>query len=497
MNEQEIQQVDRITEAIYNLLHGSSNKMINMQEQGSGEIAQLSGFVNTLLFELQNISTAITDLGSGNLDTPISSKLPLANSVKSIQSTMRHLTWQTEQVAKGDFSQRVSFLGKFSSSFNWMIEELANNRDNLESEVNARTHELSLLLDATARLSRTQDLSIILDEFAQTMLHSFTYHTSCSVALFKRGTNTFRVEKTRRLRPGHPTPYRDREYSLSDFPFLERALENYDSLIAEKQHADIRESEKLFLFGDEYKTVLILPINDAKLKLGFVLVSEARDQTRSTFSSEDLGFYKTLINHLSVSINNALLFKRIKDNFINTIEALAASIDARDAYTHFHSKNVMRYSVKIAEAMNFSPERLEQLSMACLLHDIGKIGIRDAVLLKPAKLSREEFEEIKSHPVKAAKILSAVKELGSIPDIILAHHERYDGNGYPNGLVGVNIPLEARIMAIADSFDAMTTSRVYRPAMSKQMAIDEINNCAGSQFDPELVEVFMKISRSL
>lgn len=200
---------------------------------------------------------------------------------------------------------------------------------------------------------------------------------------------------------------------------------------------------------------------------------------------------------MSVSIKNSLLFKRNKESFISTIEALAASIDARDAYTHFHSTNVMNYSVKIAEAIGFSAERLERLSMACLLHDIGKIGIRDAVLLKPGRLSKEEFDEIKEHPAKAAKILSAVKDLDPVAEMILAHHERYDGKGYPNGLSGTKIPLESRIMSIADTFDAMTTSRVYREAMSVQTAIDEINNCAGAQFDPEIVKVFLKVAPSL
>jgi putative nucleotidyltransferase with HDIG domain len=497
MDELDRERIDRITEVIYRLQKGLPIRLIDMQQQGDEEVAQLSGFINQLLIDLQSVTAAIADIGSGRFNTPIASTLPIAHSTKSIQATMRHLIWQTEQVAKGDFSQRVNFLGSFSSSFNWMVEELESNRNDLESKVGARTRELSLLLDATVQMSKTHDLDLILEDFSYTLLESFTYHTSCLVALFDPDGQTFRIHKTRSLRPVQYTPDAHREYKVSDFPFLEQIIENRESKIVFKEHARMQHSEELFLFGKEYNSTLVLAFYDGHARLGFVLVSEARDPARSTFTADDLGFYKTLTNHLSVSIKNSLLFKRNKDNFINTIEALAASIDARDAYTHYHSTNVMHYSVKIAEEIGFSEVRIERLSMACLLHDIGKIGIRDAVLLKPGRLSTEEFEEIKEHPEKAAKILSAVKELDPVAEMILAHHERFDGSGYPNGLAGSNIPLESRIMSIADTFDAMTTSRVYRKAKSFQNAIDEINACAGTQFDPEIVRIFMKVAPSL
>lgn len=181
----------------------------------------------------------------------------------------------------------------------------------------------------------------------------------------------------------------------------------------------------------------------------------------------------------------------------STREQKVIFIHYLNAYTHFHSRNVMKYSLKIADALGFSSNRLEQLSMACLLHDIGKIGIRDDILLKPGKLTKEEFDEIKKHPRKATTILSAVKDLDPVATIIVAHHERFDGNGYPYGLSGKQIPLQSRIMAIADTLDAMTTSRVYRPAMNKQTAIKEIDRCAGTQFDPEIVDVFRNIVGSI
>ena len=497
MNNHDTDRTDRITEVIHNLLNGLPIDLIDMQQQDDDELGQLSGFVNKLITDLHSLSSAISDSANGQFNTPITSRTPVAHSAKSLQATMRHLTWQTEQVAKGDFTQRVGFLGEFSSSFNWMVEKLETNRAHLEKKVDERTRELSMLLETTARTAQTHDLDLILEEYLKVLLESFHYHTSCRVALINSEKSTFEIRKSKSLRPIEPSPALNREHRLSDFPFLKQIVEKNESQVMFKKDATIQDTEKLFLFNKEHKSVLIMAFHDEHAPLGFVLVNEARDPSRSNFTDDSLRFYRTLTNHLSLSIKNALLFNRNRKNFLDTIEALAASIDARDAYTHFHSRNVMHYSVKIAEAMDFSSERLEQLSMACLLHDIGKIGVRDAVLLKPGKLSEEEFREIKQHPEKATKILSSVKELDLVAEIIIAHHERFDGEGYPNGLSGSQIPLESRIVSIADSLDAMTTSRVYRPAMTKQTAIEEIVRCSGTQFDPEIVKVLLKIVPTL
>lgn len=493
MDDLDKNRTDQVSEVIYNLLNGIPVESIDLQNQAEDELRQLSGYVNKLAYELQSASTAISDLADGRINRQISSRLPMAHSAKSLQATLKHLTWQTGQVAKGDFTQRVDFLGKFSESFNWMVEQLETNRNHLEATVKERTKELSLILETTAKTSQTHDIDLILEEFLKTLIVSFSHHTNCRVALFDSTGKTFQVRKSMGFRQCERLLKLNHEYSLSDFPFLEKIMQKNECRVYYEKHVCMQETEKMFLFENEYKSILILTFLDDNKPLGFVQINEARDPSRSDFTKEELGFYKTITNHLSVAIKNALLFKNNKKNFLGTIEALAASIDARDAYTHFHSRNVMQYSVKIAEAMGFSPNRLEQLSMACLLHDIGKIGIRDAVLLKPDRLSKEEFDEIKRHPQKATIILSAVKDLDPVARIIVAHHERFDGNGYPNGLAGKQIPLESRIMAIADTLDAMTTSRVYRPAMDKQTAIKEIVRCAGTQFDPKIVDVFLKI----
>ncbi len=179
---------------------------------------------------------------------------------------------------------------------------------------------------------------------------------------------------------------------------------------------------------------------------------------------------------------------------LNTIYALAATIEARDPYTYGHSRKVRSYAVALAEALGLPSEKVTVISHAALLHDIGKIGIIDGVLNKAGSLDAQEWEIIKSHPQLSRTIVGHVPSLTPCLPAILHHHERWDGTGYPGGLKGQAIPLEARIMAIADAFDAMTSQRPYRAPLSCQEAADELNRCAGSQFDPKLIEAFLPIA---
>lgn len=176
--------------------------------------------------------------------------------------------------------------------------------------------------------------------------------------------------------------------------------------------------------------------------------------------------------------------------YLNTVRALAAAVDARDPYTRHHSQNVARLAVKLGERLGLNPERLKLLEMAALLHDVGKIGIQDSILQKQDGLDTEEKDEIRMHPVLAAKILNKTNVKQIIP-WVLARHERWDGTGYPNGMSGEEIPLEARILAICDAYDAMTSERPYRKPLTHNEALEEIYRKAGTQFDPHLASLFI------
>jgi len=182
-----------------------------------------------------------------------------------------------------------------------------------------------------------------------------------------------------------------------------------------------------------------------------------------------------------------------KRDGLSAVYALVAVVEARDPYVYGHSRRVNTYAVVLAEAIGLSPDEVSRVSTAALLHDIGKIGIPDEVLNKKAKLTAENWEAIRAHPRLGTNIVSNIPQLLRCADSILHHHERWDGSGYPEGLKGDQIPLESRILAIADSFEAMSSARPYRPALSREEVMDELKKGAGTQFDPNLVEVFIGI----
>ncbi len=183
----------------------------------------------------------------------------------------------------------------------------------------------------------------------------------------------------------------------------------------------------------------------------------------------------------------------INSMYVRSIDALIKALEAKDYYTRGHSQRVTMYSVAIGKALGFTPSRLENLRRAATLHDLGKIGVRESLLNKPTRLTDEEFGEFFRHPEAAIRILEPIPFFKPLLPAILHHHERFDGKGYPAGLAGVEIPVESRIMAIADAFDAMTSTRAYRKALPMEAANAEIVRCSGTQFDPDIVTLFLRV----
>ena len=181
----------------------------------------------------------------------------------------------------------------------------------------------------------------------------------------------------------------------------------------------------------------------------------------------------------------------INSMYVRSIDAMIKALEAKDFYTRGHSQRVTLYSMAIAEELGMKGQELEDLYRASVLHDLGKIGVREAILNKPGKLSEEEFAEIVRHPGTAVRILEPIPFFHPLLPAILHHHERFDGKGYPSRLAGRNIPLASRIMTIADTFDAMTSTRAYRKALPVAEAIAEIRRCSGTQFDPDIVPAFL------
>ncbi len=190
------------------------------------------------------------------------------------------------------------------------------------------------------------------------------------------------------------------------------------------------------------------------------------------------------------------IFKSYMDTrevYLNTLEALASALDAKDKYTKGHSDRVAGYAVELARQLKLREDQVEAVNHMAFLHDIGKIGISDELLTRVGRLDVSEFDKIKLHPVIGEHILKELNYLGSYTHFVRSHHEKYDGSGYPDGLKGREIPLGARIITLADSFDAMTTDRSYRAKMTPEEALEEVKRCSGTHFDPELVEAFVAL----
>ncbi|CAA7599523.1 HD/PDEase domain protein [Acididesulfobacillus acetoxydans] len=200
-----------------------------------------------------------------------------------------------------------------------------------------------------------------------------------------------------------------------------------------------------------------------------------------------------LVLPLLISRHSFRLYMDMRQNYLDTVEALVQALEAKDAYTSGHSGRVADLSARMAEALGLSEERTEFIKYAAVLHDVGKIGVSEQVLNKPGRLTDDEWQEVQSHPVVGESIVKKITFLFDVGLVIRHHHEHYDGSGYPDRLVGEAIPLESRIIAVADSFDAITSNRSYRKGKSRDEAITELRHVAGTQLDPRLVAILIKI----
>ncbi len=238
------------------------------------------------------------------------------------------------------------------------------------------------------------------------------------------------------------------------------------------------------------KSVILVPLVTKEGVIGFLDIGSAQV---GRLAPGHLSTAENIASQLSVALENARLYEELQQLLVGTITSLASAIDAKSTWTKGHSERVTRYAMSIGKELGLEEKELERLKLAGLLHDIGKIGTYDVLLDKPGKLTDEEFELVKKHPRKGAEILAPIRQLNDVIPGILHHHERYDGRGYPDGLKGEGIPLQARILCVADAFDSMTADRPYRPSPGKEYAVSEFKRCLGTQFDPLVAEAFLRV----
>ncbi len=408
---------------------------------------------------------------------------------RGITRPLGRLVAAARRIADGDLSEDVEAatadeVGDLAEAFGTMTESLRARTDDLTR----RMIEQQTLYDLSRILGSTLDLSELLSVMLNTTMKVFDAEMG-NVLLIDEDTGE--LESMARLAP----------------MYGEVAEGEGEADLAETMAEWVARDGKPLLFGRggddgllarfaapaRSQCAMCVPLQLHERTVGVVAISTTK--ATSVFTEDSVQLLSTIAGQAAVSIENARLFARLQEAYLSTVRALAAAVDAKDPYTRGHSEEVAKYATMIADQLDFSEQHHTALVTAAYLHDIGKIGVSDEVLHKPSRLSEREMNSVRHHCMIAANILSPIPFPWKVTSTVRHHHERYDGAGYPAGLSGEEIPLDARILTVADSYDAMISDRPYRRGMTSDEAIVELEHCAGTQFDPALVEQFVKALR--
>ncbi|MDI6781918.1 MAG: HD domain-containing protein [bacterium] len=363
-----------------------------------------------------------------------------------------------------------------------LISELCTNKFLLEqknTEIAAINHIGKTLISP---VDLKNILHVIVDGAAKTL------HTKkCSLRLF----NYEKTELIMSVSCGLSKRYLSERHEIKiGKSIIGRVAETKMPIIVE----DVRTSSLLEnpqqVINEGILSFLSVPLLMKNTMLGVLTVYS---ETIHKYTADEIQLLTSLAVQSAVAIENKRLVSEIKTHLINITRSLAETIEAKDIHTRGHSERTVWYAVSIAQEMGLSESEIETIEIATLLHDIGKIGVPEEILLKPGGLTQEEFEKVRNHPFTSFNILSSGEFSKEIVTGVSQHHERIDGKGYPHGLSGDEISLEARIIEVADSFEAMVSNRPYRKALDVETAIMELKRCAGRQFDPVVVDAFLKV----
>jgi len=363
-----------------------------------------------------------------------------------------------------------------------------------QNEFESMAKKLLFLEESNSALINIQDKLNQLTRFQSKMLSSYDVHhiletwlvnlrklvkiEACSVFLVeKRGIEFIhKISKPEKLSSAIQKEV-EAQISLGNFG---QAISNGSPLTA-KAEVFGKESGRLL-------SIMIAPLANLERTIGAVII--VFEESKDFIRQQTLRFLYILIDFFSLSLENAYLFDDLKSAYFSTIKTITNSIEARDPYTKGHSERVARFSKAIAEELNWDKDEIELIDWGGMLHDVGKIGIPDSILNKPGNLTNAEYNKIKLHPLIGAQIVKDISFLEPVTPYILEHHERFDGKGYPRGVAGKDISIKGRLLAVADTFDAMTSDRIYRRAFKPEAALNEILRNRETQFDPEIAWAF-------
>jgi HD-GYP domain-containing protein (c-di-GMP phosphodiesterase class II) len=294
--------------------------------------------------------------------------------------------------------------------------------------------------------------------------------------------------RLRRVVVARPSLEAKRCYSRT---LAERSFHQGQSMLCEDVNGDADLVAATSVAHGAMASIICAVLRSPRKRLGVLHLD--RGPLQEPFTQDEFYLADAIAATVSVGIESAQLVEQEREQFIQTVTALARTVELRDQYTANHTQRVTDYSLLIADALRVSPAERHRIQIGTPLHDVGKIGIPDAILRKTGPLTADEFELMKSHTVKGADILETIAALRPMIPIVRNHHERWDGRGYPDGLAGEAIAREARIVAVADAFDAMTSDRPYRRALPAEVAFKELLNKSGSHFDPECARAFVDV----
>lgn len=374
------------------------------------------------------------------------------------------------------------------SSIQAIIRDVTEQKrmENILLETNRR---LEILNGFSHRLSSTLELSEIYKTCVGTVTESLGFY-GCIYFMIEKNERFYRIVE-------YSGEYFREKNNLEQFSFIHRNAELLLDAASDGFILTLNQVQQALIIKragsepqDKYKEAYLQELRVGGQAAGLILVI-----SRNSFLQEEVDILRSIGHTTAVAVENAMLLIESKNNYVQTIDALIAAIEAKDQYTRGHSQRVSGLAVLIARKMGLSRQHAEELRIAGILHDIGKIGISDSILQKKGPLTREEYEEIKKHPAISNKILYPIGLSDRILKAIAFHHERFDGKGYPFGLTNESLGLEPQIIAVADAFDAMTSSRPYREPLSLLTAIRELENNRGTQFHPEIVDIMIQIQK--
>ncbi|MFH1771363.1 MAG: HD domain-containing phosphohydrolase [Candidatus Omnitrophota bacterium] len=366
-----------------------------------------------------------------------------------------------------------------------LMAQLAEKNLVLTENVKDRTRELSLLYEIG------QDVlsSIKLDEVLKTIVERITSVLDleiCSILLYDEASGLLSIKASCGL---SGQVIKETMIALGK-GISGWVLENRTPILVEDIEKD-DQFKKISLEKYYTHSFISVPLIIKDKLIGVININNKA--SGMPFNNDDLRLARGIAAQAAIAIENAKLYASLEETYMRSVLSLTSALDARDHYTKAHSEHVKKFAVAIAREIGFPDSEIEKLNRSCQLHDLGKIGIQDSILTKEGKLTSQEWETVKTHSLRSVEILRPLLFLQDSLKCIEQHHERYDGKGYPYGLKGEGILLPARILAIADSFDAMVTDRPYRKALSLEDAVSELKKGKGSQFDSELVDVFLEI----